>query len=193
MANKVPEKKNDAADHIQNVNDGLRKHFPKKTVLLNGASWKIDALIQRLDGQVELLHASDAAHTSWRQAVLAQRKDAVDARRLLRAVEAMVTAAFGSDSHAYADFGYTPPKVAKRTAEVTAAAVTKMIATRKARGTMGKKQRKTIHAPPPSEPPVIGVITASSTASRRTNRSHRRPSRTASPRIDRSRRPLTRC
>jgi hypothetical protein len=158
MANKVPNKKNDAATHIENVMEGLRTHFLKKTVLLNGASWKVDALIKRLDGQVALLHASDAAHTSWRQAVLAQRNDAADARRLLRAVEAMVTAAFGSDSHAYADFGYTPPKIAKRSAETTLAAVVKMKATRQARHTMGRKQRQSIRGTPASEPPVIGVI-----------------------------------
>ena len=29
MSNKVPNKKNDAANHIQNVVEGLRKHFPK--------------------------------------------------------------------------------------------------------------------------------------------------------------------
>jgi hypothetical protein len=76
------------------------------------------------------------------KAAMAARTSAEQARVSAdRAVKAWVNNEFGVGSQQAIDFGFPAPKQAKRTAESKVNAVALAKATRKARGTMGKKQK----------------------------------------------------
>ncbi len=89
-----------------------------------------------------------------------RQDDAV--RRVIDAgLRSWVVGTFGTNSQAMVDFGFPPPRARKTKAETKAQAVQKGQATRKARHTMGKKQKAIIkgsvpEAPTPPEPQPTG-------------------------------------
>src|SRR3979409_1544989 len=92
---------------------------------------------------------------------LADRALRTSVTRVLRGLREHLLNVFGDTSPALADFGLAPPKKPVTTPEKKDAAADKMRATRAARHTMGKKQKKAIkgvvpatapEAPPPPSP-----------------------------------------
>lgn len=70
-------------------------------------------------------------------------RDAAGATRLAtdKGLKAWVTGAFGVDSQETQEFGFLSPKIGAKSAATKATAVLKVLATRQARGTMGKRQK----------------------------------------------------
>jgi hypothetical protein len=128
--------------------------FNKKTLVLDGKVWTGANLTQTLLGQIAKLQASAAAHATWLQAVADQRSEySTVIVPLVKALRAYVALLYGTNSQTYRDFGFAPPQKAKPSTETRSAALVQSRATRKARNTMGKKQRLAIKG-------VVSPVTA---------------------------------
>src|SRR5260370_18158381 len=92
---------------------------------------------------VDAREAVEASKAATRAKVETERTRAPSQRAVIRAFEKVVRGTFGNAADVLADFGLAPAKVpTPQTAEQNAAAVAKPDATRKARQTMGKVQKK---------------------------------------------------
>jgi hypothetical protein len=124
------------------------------TINVKGTPYKPAALVaiyqKCIDTRTQLaaIRAQEPAALEARDAADATRKS-VDASVLAWAVET-----YGPNSPQAKTFGYVAPNPAKPTAQTRAAAVAKSKATREARGTAGKKQKKKITGTPSSPPPA---------------------------------------
>jgi hypothetical protein len=96
---------------------------------------------------------------------LAVRDGAEAARQAMeKKLRAWVVNEFGADSQEAQEFGFLPPKVGEKSAATKATAAEKSLATREARGTGGKRQKRrikgTIVAPAAPDDPVSTATTA---------------------------------
>ena len=75
-----------------------------------------------------------------------EARDSAEATRLAtdKGLKAWVTGQYGAESQAALQFGFLTPKIGAKTAATKAEAVVKVLATRKARMTMGKRQTEKI-------------------------------------------------
>jgi len=124
---------------------GINKHFPNVTTLtLGGSPVALADLKTDLQAAVDASDASDQSKASWRTVVQAQRNALAKVNPLLRLFKFYVVAQYGDTQNAtqtLADFGWTPRKSSTKTVATKAVAVTKTLATRTARHTMGSKQK----------------------------------------------------
>jgi hypothetical protein len=122
----------------------LAEHFSGSAVLtLNGTSYKAKDLQKVLQAHLDAISAADALKAKWQTAVAAANAKAAAVAGLLPALRAHLISAYGGSSQTVADFGFTPKKKST-TVEAQALGVARRQATRKARGTMGKKQKEKI-------------------------------------------------
>jgi hypothetical protein len=134
----------------------------KVTIPINGqmlTTVQIVALVQgHLDALTELvdLRAQTAA------AILAERTQRKTVKAAVICIRNYVASAFGDQSSQYASLGFAPRKVAQKSAESKAQAVNKLLATRAARHTMGKRQKAEIHGDV-SAPASAGSSSAATT------------------------------
>ncbi len=84
--------------------------------------------------------------------VQSARQVEADLSPLLKGMQRYVQGRYGEDSAKLAEFGFALTKARKTSAKTKAAAAVKAQATRKARNTVGKNQRKAITAPPATSP-----------------------------------------
>jgi hypothetical protein len=149
--------KTDELAKLRKAISGINKHLlAVATLLLAGQSITPAALVQLFQAYVDLAAAIDTARAKV-QALLAQEKlMGVNVHLLLQALHAFIVAQYGNQAaEMLADFGFAPKKATQLTAEQKAAAAAKRTATRKARHTMGSKQKKDIHgAPAPAPAPA---------------------------------------
>jgi hypothetical protein len=93
----------------------------------------------------QLISAEDkveSANRAWRAAVAARDALTVETAPLFRSLQSLVQATWGKSDQMVAEFGFKPAEKAETSAETRALAVVKLRATRKARNTLGKQQRK---------------------------------------------------
>lgn len=111
---------------------------------LAGHAYTPQSLVRLFQDEIDTIDRVDAADAARTAAVARHR--AVKARNhpLHRALEGYVRALFGNSAEALEEFGYERLKQGKKTVETKALAAEKGRATRTARHTMGKKQRKTV-------------------------------------------------
>ncbi len=128
------------------------------TITINGAPLtpaQVEAVYQgSLDTRTEVTNK----HGEYRAAV-AQRKQADAARKPIdQGLRGWVSNTFGAESQAMNDFGYARQSPHVRSAADKAKAVEKGIQTRKARHTMGKRQKSKVHgdAGAPAQPAATG-------------------------------------
>jgi hypothetical protein len=146
---------------------GTKKHFPTTgSLVFGGATYtpaQIEASLQTL---IDLRAAVDAAKATAKAKVAAEKTQSTPARTLMAAFEAFVKVTFGNAPDVLADFGLTPKKVpTPLTPQEKVVATAKRAATRAARHTMGKVQKKavkgtitTIVTPPPTTAPTTPVV-----------------------------------
>jgi hypothetical protein len=140
-------KQSDTVALYQHLIDGLNKRFAKSpSMVFGGASHTLAELIALLQGLLDVEQAALAARVLAHDAVLAARAKAQTARPTLRGLKKFLLATFGTSAD-LADFGLAPPKPpAVPSTKKRAAAVDKSHATRVARHTLGRKQRKAVTA-----------------------------------------------
>jgi hypothetical protein len=132
---------------------GTKKHFPNASqeLTFGGATHTVAASTQQLQSYVDLRSAVLTSQAATKTQVATERAQTPSQVAFVAAYVAFVRATFGKEPDALADFGLAPPKAPKPlTAEQKAVATAKRKATRAARHTMGKNQKK----------PVKGAVTA---------------------------------
>ncbi|HEX3771765.1 MAG TPA: hypothetical protein VHV30_12895 [Polyangiaceae bacterium] len=164
MSNNITSKINKPIrqDLLRRIARGVQMHYPSGQMTLAGQTFNMPTdLVNLIQGDISVIDVADKAHADWLAAVQAQRVQHQKVGPVLRALQRLVLAQFGDTQDAastLADFGYAPPKVTVPTAATQAAAVEKRGATRAARHTMGKNQKKdvkgavTTPAPSPTTP-----------------------------------------
>jgi hypothetical protein len=117
------------------------KYFAKKTVTISGDELDGKDLAKVYDAQLAAEDAVDVARSAFHDAIAARDAMGRKAQRISKALEGIVGAAFGTTSKAFAEFGFTSRRVTQKSAATKARAVEKQRATRKARNTMGVRQK----------------------------------------------------
>jgi hypothetical protein len=144
-----------AAD--QKLSDGYTKHAADVGNLVMGSQTFTSADVQahvKLCADTDT--AAEAARGAFHDAVAAAKKAHGDSRAIVAALKQLVLIRFKDQAEVLADFGLVPKKPRRvRTAEEKAAAASLGKSTRKARGTMGPRQRAKVKgAVAPVTPPT---------------------------------------
>jgi hypothetical protein len=131
-----------ALARVQALIAGTQKHFPNGSLSFGNAAYTTASLVQLLQSLVDAMTLLNADELSVKDSLLALKGLKVHVDPVVREYERFILAAFGNASQQLADFGMQPPKARKpMDAQQRAAAVAKLRATRKARGTTSKKQK----------------------------------------------------
>jgi hypothetical protein len=129
----------------QQVLEGIHKALQGVPTLVLGATTYTPATLAAfIQSRVDLANAVDTTRAQWLATVKAYDEASARARIVLNDLRNYLIAAFGADSPTLADFGFSAPRKAALTPEQKAAAIEKALATRKARKTLGKRQKARI-------------------------------------------------
>jgi hypothetical protein len=134
-------------DRLRTLIAGVQKHFPSGSLVLAGQSIPTAQLVLRIQQDIDTTDAATQAHAAWIEKVQVERNSHQALAPFLRALRATAFAQFGEAKDAASilgDFGLSPRKVGKRPVATKASAADKSRATRKARHTMGKVQKKKV-------------------------------------------------
>ena len=148
----------------QNANrkvvSGIKKHL-SGNVTLEGVKYTPTRLAQMFQEGIDIADATDQAAKSWHLAVATEKGNTQELSGVQTSLRNYASATFGETSTEFADFGFTPKTVTPVDAATKAEAVVKREATRKARGTMGKRQKEQIKGTivAPAAPAVPAVTT----------------------------------
>jgi hypothetical protein len=141
--------------HDGQVIVGIKKDLQNVSSLpLAGSTYTMTALEQLIQSRIDAVNTVVNAKANWHDAVTAYEAVNTHVTPVVRALRQYVINAFGQDTPVLADFGFTPPKKATLTPEQAVAKALKAAATRKARGTMGKKKKAQIKGTVPTTPPT---------------------------------------
>jgi hypothetical protein len=144
-------------DRLRVLASGVQKHYPNVALILAGRTFQPSELEQAIQQDIDATDATEKARAAWRAQVQAEKDSHRNLAPVLRALRSQIVAQFGDGQGAagvLSDFGYSPQRVPKKTTATKAAAVDKALATRKARHTMGSKQKKDVHGTVPTAPPA---------------------------------------
>ncbi len=136
--------------------EGFRRELPASghEVIFGGRKMTMEELHALLDGMAESFEAVHRAERALRQAIADRRRSVKGHRSTFGDAVVLLKHHFGKDSPALALFGLRLAKPrTPLTAEAKARAHAKSLATRKARGTLGRKQRLALGRPP--EPTLL--------------------------------------
>ena len=124
---------------------GIQKHLQNTPSLpLGGAAYAPAGLVKLIQSRIDSANTVAAGKANWHSTVVANKALNTNLTPVLRALRDYVINVFGAASPVLADFGLAPPKRATRTPEQKAAAAAKAKATRAARHTAGKNQKKNV-------------------------------------------------
>jgi hypothetical protein len=132
--------------------EGLQALSDSDTMLLGGSSYAKSAVLAPLLAYLAAVKAAAAEKVQLRTTVAAQREAKAAARAMRKLVKPYLQGRLGTDNAELVKYGYTPAKPRHTPIAVKADAAKKAKDTRVARGTMGKRQRKTAKATPPAAP-----------------------------------------
>ena len=150
----------------QQVLVGIREELQSMPALYLGSeAFSPQTLATFVQRRINLANAVLTAKAAWQHAVETYEAANVQTNLVMADLRNTVIGAFGRDSAKLATFGFVAPKRPTLTPEQRATAVKKAKATRKARKTMGKRQKALIKGEPATEPAagVAGVETAAPT------------------------------
>lgn len=123
----------------------LSTYQPTDTFSINGETLTRDEVVARLNAFIVTAEATKSSRQQWLSAVEAEHAGLVAVTPLRQSLHAIVQARLGGkDATGLTSFGFNPAKSTKRTVTSKATAVAKTAATREARHTMGKVQKKDV-------------------------------------------------
>lgn len=162
-------------DQLRKVIAGATKNLQANaTFTLAGASYTVATLSQLCQKDIAAADAATQAKAAWIASVQTERNENAAIAPVLRAFKAYIMSLYGDTQTAaetLADFGYTPRKPRSKDVTTKAAAASKAKATRKARGTLGSKQKQAITgatAPAETPPPATTAPAAPATPAQAT-------------------------
>jgi hypothetical protein len=134
-----------SVDSDKTLIKGLNSNFTQKTsFVLNGEELSVAQIVAALNGRVAAAADSTAKEIAWRAAVKTEREKDEAVQPLRQALKAALVSRYGSDAQELKEFSFPPAKERKVSVKTKAKAQEQSIATRAARMTMGKKQKKGI-------------------------------------------------
>jgi hypothetical protein len=141
---------------------GIKKDLQDVTSLpLGGSAYTMVALQQFIQSRIDAINKANAAHAAWADAVGAFKALDPEVTKVVRALRDYVINRFGEKSPVLADFGFTPTTRKALTSEEKVAKAKQAEATRKARGTIGPKQKAkikgTVATTAPATPPAASA------------------------------------
>jgi hypothetical protein len=149
---------------VQKLIGGLETYADTKTLFINGALVKATAVIQQLQAKLDLLQAAEAAREAFQRAVAAAKPVTSEVDATIAEVRIAAIAMFGHGSEACMAMGFPPPRKRQPSVATKAQAVAQNAATRRARNTMGRKQKLAIRGVVPgaiaAQAPVISAPAA---------------------------------
>jgi hypothetical protein len=157
------------AAQVKQLITGANKHFPNGSQVLQvgGVTSTVRGVTGVMQTLVDNRDAVEVSKAAMKAKIETERSQAPNQLAMIRAFETVVRGTFGNSADVLADFGLAPPKArTPLTAEAKAVAAAKRKATRAARHTMGKNQRKSVQGSitaklvvtpvtPPSGSPVV--------------------------------------
>ena len=153
--------KKETATLVRQLMLGMKKHFPNgnQQIPVGGAVYTVDQLLAMLQSIIDNREAVEALQAQVRAKLEIERTQSPPQIVVFHALLRILRGMFGNSADALADFGLAPPKArTPLTTEQVAAAVAKRAATRLARGTKGKVQKKSVKGN------VTGVVVTPITA-----------------------------
>jgi predicted Fe-Mo cluster-binding NifX family protein len=147
------------------ISEGVDKYFSKvKSITVAGTTFTPKSLVAVLNAENDASKAVDSTRAQYEEQVVTHRAAKVSAKALRSALKAYILATYGKKAvQMLGDFGMSVPKATgKRTVETKVQAVAQAKATRDARHTMGKNQKKLIKGVVPST--ATAAATPSSSA-----------------------------
>jgi len=134
---------------------GLQKDLQHVSSLqLAGTAYTPDQLVKLVQSRIDLTNVIAASEATWHSQVASGEALSAKLTPILRGLRQYVINAYGETSPVLADFGFTAPKKRVLTPEQKAAAAVKAKATREARHTMGKVQKKSVKGTVPATAPL---------------------------------------
>jgi hypothetical protein len=140
----------------QEVLNGIQTELQSMpTLFLGSETYTPQTLADFVQSRIDKANAVTTTRAAWEDALRAY--DAVNKKAtiVLGDLRHLVMAAFGRESPKLASFGFPLPKVPTLTSEQRSRAALRAAATRKARRTMGKRQKALVKgAPETASPPL---------------------------------------
>jgi hypothetical protein len=144
-------------------------HLPavlgKVSVPINGVMMTAAQIVTQIQSHLDAVTALDNFRAQAKAALALERARQATVKATVLCVRSYVTIAFGEQSTQYALLGFSARKPAQKSAASKATAVTKTLATRAARHTMGKNQKADIHGVDPesasASAPSVTAVTGS--------------------------------
>ncbi len=142
---------------------GIGKHI-QSNVTIGGVVFTPADLKAVFETQNSAVAAGDALHKQWKDQLQVASVAGAKARRTFNFLRSYLVGLYGDQANAvFNDFGMSPPKAkSPPTVKAKSVAVDKRAATRAARHTVGKVQKKSVKGTAVASPPAQG--TAASTA-----------------------------
>ena len=147
MSSGSSDTKSSRVSRANDLIDGTKKHFPNASDPLEfgGAKYTVAQVLAMLQSIVDLRDAVDASKATTKAKLADEHSQSPPLVAVMSGYTSFVRSRFGNSPEALNDFGLAPPKPrAPKTTEEKAVAAAKRDATRKARHTMGPKQKKDI-------------------------------------------------
>jgi hypothetical protein len=139
---------------------GLQAGYaPDYVFQLTTGDQRCDEVVAELQKYVTAAQATKSSNQAWRNDVQTERQVAAEVAPVRAAVHSVLIGRYGKGSTQLLAYGFSPQKVAERTAASKAGAAVKTKATRTARGTKGSKEKLAITGG------VTGVLITPVTAS----------------------------
>jgi hypothetical protein len=121
----------------------IKKHL-SGSVTLEGVKYAPAKLAKMFQDGIDVADATDAASKAWHAAVATEQASTQGLSSVQTLLRNYVSATYGETSTVFSDFGFVPRAVRTVDAATKAEAVQKREATRVARHTMGKRQKKDV-------------------------------------------------
>jgi hypothetical protein len=142
----------------------IQKYLMQMTAItIAGVTQTPQQLIQQFQTYMQTADAATQARATFLSAAATARTTQTASRPFRRGFRSFIENTF-ADPSILAEFGLPPHKTATVTVDTKAAAAAKSLATRKARHTLGKQQKKAIHGTVPATAPAEVGAPAPSTA-----------------------------
>jgi hypothetical protein len=114
------------------------------TLTLAGSPYTGADLVKLFQSRIDSADAANAAHAKWLDMVKGERDKIAQTALVVRAMKDFLQSMFAGQTEPLADFGLAARKARKKTVATKAQAVAQSKATRSARSTMGKVQKKAV-------------------------------------------------
>jgi hypothetical protein len=139
----INKSKTDRTNTNRKIVGAIKKHLTA-SVTLEGVKYAPARLAKMFQDGIDVADATDQAAKAWHLAVATEKGKTEALAAVQTSLRNYVGATFGMTGTEFADFGFTPRTVTPVDAATKAKAVELRVATRKARGTLGKRQKSKI-------------------------------------------------